>query len=194
MFNEIFESIIEQDFAIAYLKLLGKMRYNKITVTMLVETAGYGRATFYSYYSGLRDLRQKLNECDKIFFKDFCEKALAMTDTAERRAYINNILLPHIKVFWPLCHENNTPQHMTELKILLSKVFNDSFRKRFKDSEFDADIIKNFCVGGSLQLIVYHFVNFDDIKYAELLEKMVDFSDYLLFEADVNWCMKKKEE
>ena len=194
VFGKVFESIIEQDFAIAYLKLLGQMKYNKITVTALVEAAGYGRATFYSYYSGLRDLRQKLSDYDKLFFKTFCEKALQMSDTDARREFIKQTLLPHIKKFWPLLHENNTPMHLTEMKILLADVFKESFAVRFKDSEFDTDIIKNFCIGGSLHMRVNHFIYLDNCDLQDILEKMVDFSDHLLFEADVNWYMKKQKE
>ena len=43
MIEEVFDTVIEQDFAVAYFRLLGKLYYKQITVTKLVETAGYGR-------------------------------------------------------------------------------------------------------------------------------------------------------
>lgn len=181
MFEDSFDSVIEQDFAIAYLKLLGKLYYKQITVTMLVETAGYGRATFYAYFSGLRNLRHKLSEYDLMNTKRIYSIALKIADAEERKAYLKAEIIPHVKMFWPLMHENNMPNHMEAMKKCLYDVFKDSFSEKFSDTKFEPDIVENFCVAGMLHMMVRHFSHGDDIKSPKTIDDMLEFINHILF-------------
>lgn len=181
MFEDTFASVIEQDFAIAYLKLLGQLYYKQITVTMLVETAGYGRATFYAYFSGLRDLRHKLSDYDIEITRQIYSKALEMSDSEKRKAYLIKELIPHVKMFWPLMHENNMPNHMDNMKKCLYELFKDSFTEKFQNTKFDPAIAENFCVAGMLHMMLRHFSNGDDVKSPEIIEKMIEFINHILF-------------
>ena len=181
MLENTFETIIEQDFAIAYLKLLGQMYYKHITVTMLVEAAGYGRATFYAYFSGLKELRQKLNVHDVAETKLICEKAMEITEERERVQNLIDNLIPHFKLFWPLMCSNNMPEHLEDMKNCLFNVFRDSFVKRFKDGKFDDVLVESFCVGGMLHMIVKLFETGNDTKSPEIVSNMVEFINHMLF-------------
>ena len=181
MLESTFETIIEQDFAIAYLKLLGQMYYKHITVTMLVEAAGYGRATFYAYFSGLKDLRQKLNACDIAETKQICEKAMEISDNEERTQSLIDNLIPHFKLFWTLMCSNNMPEHLEDMKICLHDVFKDRFYERFKDGKFDSVLVGNFCIGGMLHMMVKLFESGDDAKSPQVVTNMVELINHMLF-------------
>ena len=181
MLESTFESIIEQDFAIAYLKLLGQMYYKNITVTMLVEAAGYGRATFYAYFSGLKDLRQKLNTYDIAETKRICEKAMEISQDGERVQNLIDNLIPHFKLFWPLMCSNNMPEHLEDMKGCLYDVFKDRFYERFKDGKFDSVLVGSFCVGGMLHMMVKLFESGNDAKSPEIVANMVELINHMLF-------------
>lgn len=181
MFQDVFESIIEQDFAIAYLKLLGQMYYKQITVTMLVETAGYGRATFYAYFSGLKDLRNKLSEYDLSVTERVYTEALHMDDDEKRKAHLLEKLIPHVKQFWPLMHENNMPSHIEEMKKRLYTLFKESFTERCKETPFDPVIVESFCVAGLLHMMKRHFSLELDVIDPQSVDNILEFVNHMLF-------------
>ncbi|MBQ8830675.1 MAG: TetR/AcrR family transcriptional regulator [Oscillospiraceae bacterium] len=181
MLSDAFETIIEEDFAIAYLKLLGQMYYKQITVTMLVEAAGYGRATFYAYFSGLKELRQKLNAYDLAETKNIFETAMNITDEHERIEFMLERLIPHMKMFWPLICENNMPNHMEDMKVCVYDLFRDRFVERFKDTKFDDVIVESFCVSGMLHMIKKTFEVGDDVKNPPAIVSMIEFINHMLF-------------
>lgn len=181
MLKDAFESIIEQDFAIAYLKLLGQLFYKHITVTMLVETAGYGRATFYAYFSGLKDLRHKLSEYDLEVTERIYTEAMHISDAEKRKAYLQEELIPHVKQFWPLLHENNMPSHIEEMKKRLYDLFRASFVEKFKDTKFDSVIVESFCIAGTLHMMTRHLSCGDDITEPQTIKNMIEFMDHMLF-------------
>ena len=181
MFKDAFVSIIEQDFAIAYLKLLGQMYYKQITVTMLVETAGYGRATFYAYFSSLRDLRHKLSDYDLAMTEQLYREAMEIVDDEKRKVFLMEQLIPHVKMFWPLMNENNLPNHMEALKKCLYDLFREHFAERFKDTNFDSVLVESFCISGMLHMMNRHFSRGDDVKAPETVDSMIEFVNHILF-------------
>jgi len=181
MLSNAFETIIEEDFAIAYLKLLGQMYYKQITVTMLVEAAGYGRATFYAYFSGLKELRQKLNSYDIAETKDIFETAMNISNQDQRIAFLLERFIPHVKLFWPLMCENNMPNHMEDMKVCIYDLFRERFVERFKDTKFDDVIVESFCVSGILHMIMKTFAIGDDVKNPGIINSVIEFVDHMLF-------------
>lgn len=181
MLSKAFDTIIEEDFAIAYLKLLGQMYYKHITVTMLVEAAGYGRATFYAYFSGLKELRHKLNSYDLAETKEIFEKAMEIGESEQRVKFLLECYIPHVKLFWPLMCENNMPNHMEDMKGCIYKLLKERFNQRFKDTKFDPIIVESFCVSGMLHMIIKTFALGDDVKNPAVVNSMIEFIDHMLF-------------
>lgn len=181
MLSDAFESIIEQDFAIAYLKLLGQTYYKHITVTTLVEAAGYGRATFYAYFSGLKDLRQKLNAYDLAETESIFKSVIKIADSEDRIKYMLEHFIPHIKMFWPLMCDNNMPNHREDMKICLHNIFRESFYTRFKDTKFDDVLVESFCISGTIHMMVKHFWFGSDVNHPETILSMIEFIDHMMF-------------
>ena len=186
MIEEVFDTVIEQDFAVAYLRLLGKLYYKQITVTKLVETAGYGRATFYGYFRGLRDLRLRLSEYDLKKTKEVFEKITGLKNADERKACLLKHTREHLKFFWPLMTENNVPTHMSAMKQCVGGILKDEFARRFEGWRFDADLVLDFYVSGVLRMMVEFYSKNGEVTVPYSDETLVEFIDYALFVTDKN--------
>ena len=184
MLADTFKTEIEQDFAVAYLKLLEKYYYKQITVTKLVETAGYGRATFYGYFSGLKELRVTLFEYDIEQVRNFCISALETSDDAERCKLMIEFANDHIKKFWPLISENNNIEHADNMKKMLIEIFEKDFAKRYSGSSFDPELITDFCVAGVMRMTLAHYSGTEGMKTPRTDESFTEFIDYIMFMLD----------
>lgn len=184
MLEDVFDSVIEQDFAVAYLRLLGSFYYKQITVTKLVETAGYGRATFYGYFRGLRELRLRLSEYDLDKTVEMLSRAVTMPNPDERKAYMLSFMREHLCYFWPLMTENNVKTHMAAMKQSLNGILKNDFKRRFGGWRFDADIVEDFYISGVLRMMVAFYSQSGEMAAPPSDEALVEFADYALFVTD----------
>lgn len=186
LLEDVFDSVIEQDFAVAYLRLLGSFYYKQITVTKLVETAGYGRATFYGYFRGLRELRLRLSEYDLSKTVEMLSHAVAIPNPNERKAYMLKFMREHLCYFWPLMTENNVKTHMAAMKQSLNGILKNDFTRRFAGWRFDAEIVEDFYISGVLRMLVAFYSQNGEMAVPQSDEALVEFADYALFITDKN--------
>lgn len=186
MIEDVFGTVIEQDFAVAYLRLLGKMYYKQITVTQLVETAGYGRATFYGYFRGLRDLRIKLSEYDLKKTEEIFLSSAKTHKADARKKIMLRYVREHLRFFWPLMTENNVMTHMAAMKQRISNILKDEFKKRFSGWRFGADIVEDFYISGVLRMMVAFYSDNGKMTAPDSDKTLIEFVDYALFVTDKN--------
>ena len=184
MLDKYFKTVIEQDFAVAYLRLLGEFYYKKITVTKLVETAGYGRATFYAYFKCLRDLRTKLQTIDLNTTDMIFTKTLRFSDERERKQIVREYLTEHMRFFWPLLFENNLPQHAVDMKEQIKKVIHPEFARRFYGDTFETAFVEDFCISGMLRMLVSYYSKNGDMITPQNDEELVKVMYKIIFQID----------
>ena len=186
MLDDVFDTVIEQDFAVAYLRLLGSFYYKRITVTKLVETAGYGRATFYGYFRGIRELRLRLSEYDLAKTEEMLRHAVEMPNASERKSFMLSFMRGHLRYFWPLMTENNIRTHMTAMQQSLNEILKRDFRRRFDGWRFNAEIVEDFYVSGVLRMLVAFYARDNEMTSPATDEELAEFADYALFVTDKN--------
>ncbi len=184
MLEKYFKTVIEQDFAVAYLRLLGEMYFKKITVTKLVETAGYGRATFYAYFKCLRDMRTKLQAIDLNTTEAIFSKVLRFNDEEERKRIVREYLTEHMRFFWPLLYENNLPQHAVDMKECIKKVIHSEFARRFYGDTFETAFAEDFCISGALRMLVSYYSKNGDMITPNNDEELVKIMYKIIFQTD----------
>jgi AcrR family transcriptional regulator len=171
---------------VAYLRLLGSFYYKRITVTKLVETAGYGRATFYGYFRGIRELRLRLSEYDLAKTEEMLRHAVEMPNASERKSFMLSFMRGHLRYFWPLMTENNIRTHMTAMQQSLNEILKRDFRRRFDGWRFNAEIVEDFYVSGVLRMLVAFYARDNEMTSPATDEELAEFADYALFVTDKN--------
>ncbi|MDY0404782.1 TetR/AcrR family transcriptional regulator [Virgibacillus sp. 179-BFC.A HS] len=149
------------DFQNALFSLMEKNAFNDITITQIVNTAGYNRGTFYSHYKKKEDLLQELmddmfEKMVKAYRQSYID--LSVIDLNEMPAE-SIVFFNHFyenKRFYKLMLEQRIKTNFTEKLIKqLDTLFRNDFRYPMQDNkEIDIYLFMSYRVYGTTGLIV----------------------------------------
>lgn len=164
----------------AFALLLSQKNVNEITITDIAETANINRKTFYSYYSGIYEVIDEIEDEIAIIFEDAIKNE-DMHDFLKNPHkvlnHLNSLMSQNLTFYENLLNMKGDSSLNTKIVGKIKDQIVQEFLKDFPDKDPEkVDIIVNFIFSGIVQAFGIWFTADRKMPLAELQKTLADFT------------------